>query len=337
VPYPKPVGLIKTAAKVLVILLVAAVPALIFTALGWSGALTVGFFGVIAAASATIVGGVRTGVVISALVAVGAVLGLLVREQPGAVALLMVLLGGGYGWIAARGVGSGALMLPALVPYFIEQPPQLFGPGPPTIDAPYLGALVIVVLVSGVWTAWLIGTVIMKSATRLSSPTPLLTTVGYGMALGAAAGIAAGIALRHAPQTHWAWLTLTIFVLADPSGKLDRRKVRDRLLGTFVGFIAALGLLQLPTGAMWTAFFGLTLLTLALTVRVDRRPYWVYVALLTPVIIIVSASSGQADRMAGERLWFTVLGAIIVLSMTVLLNFAYANTIAKRKPSVSMK
>lgn len=322
-------SIVKAGLKVLLVLVVASLPSLLLAALGWPGAPVVGAFGAIGALSAAIIGGFRIGVLAAVIIAIGAVIGIAVRDHSVAVAALMIALGGVYGRIAATGVGSAAAMIPALVPYFIEDPPGLFTSGVPDINAQYYIGTAAVVVGSGIWGSWLASR-ISKGKTRLSPPTPVNLTVGYGLALGAAAGLSAAIAIDHVPQAHWAWLTLTIFVLADPSGRLNVRKVVERLFGTFLGFGFALLLLQLPSNAMWAAFVALALLTLALTARQEGRPYWFYVALLTPVIVLLSSASGTGEQMAGERLWFTALGAAIVVALTVILNQLYSGVVKTR-------
>lgn len=309
--------------KLLAVLVVGLLPPLLIGFAGWPGALGVGHFAVMGAATAAIAGGLRLGVGVTVSIAVAGAIGMVVRDQPLLVALLMTVLGGLYGWWAAAGWGSGAMMVPALVPYLVQEPPPLFSSDPATVDAPYLAAFTAVFLVSGIWGAFVVSRIASGPKEHKPATAKLRATIAYGLALGATGGITAAIALNLSPTLHWAWITLTIFLLANPTGSPDRRKVADRLIGSVVGFLVAVLLFALPVGSSALSVAALLMLTTALTLKVAGTPYWAYVALLTPAVVLLDADGTDGSWLAEQRLGFTLLGAVLAVGVSVAAHVVY--------------
>lgn len=314
--------------KLLVVLVVGLLPPLLIGFAGWPGALGVGHFAVWGAATAAIAGGLRLGIGVTVSIAVAGVIGMVVRDEPLLVALLMTVLGGLYGWWAAAGWGSGAMMVPALVPYLVQEPPPLFSSDPATVDARYLLAFTAVFLVSGIWGAFITSR-IASGSKQLKPPTVRLrATIAYGLALGATAGITAAIALDLSPTLHWAWITLTIFLLANPTGSTDHKKIANRLIGSLAGFLLAMLLFALPLGSAVLGVAALLLLTTALTLKVAGTKYWIYVALLTPAVVLLDANTTDGSWVAEQRLGFTLLGAVLAVAVSVAAHAVYRHWLA---------
>lgn len=310
-------------AKVLLVFTLALLPSVVMTLAGWSGTMVIGGMALAGVTAAAIVGGFGFGAIVSVVLPIAAALGMLVRETSWAVALLMVALGGLYGWWAAAGLGSGAVMVPTLVPYFIQDPPKLFVDAPPVIDMKYALGFIGVFVVSGVWVSFLVGRIVLKGK-KLPKPAQRPgPAVAYGMILGAAAGITAVIALSTNKGVHWAWITLTIFALSSTTGELDAKKVRDRLTGTAAGFLLAILIFSLPLGVGIVGVMALLCLTGAMVLLLSHKPYWSYVSLMTPAVVLLdSAGTDNSTWVAEQRLLFTLLGAVIAIVVTVVANHA---------------
>lgn len=310
-------------AKVLLVFTIALIPAIGMTLAGWSGTLVIGGMALAGVTAAAIVGGFVFGAIISVVLPLAAAVGMLVRETPWAVGLLMVVLGGLYGWWAASGLASGAVMVPTLVPYFIQDPPRLFTDAAPAIDAQYLLGVIGVFAVSGLWVSFLVGRIILKGKTMPKSPQQPGPAVAYGMFLGAAAGITAMIAVSTDKGVHWAWITLTIFALSSTTGELDAKKVRDRLSGTFAGFLLAILVFATSLGPVALGVTALLCLTGGMVLLLTHKPYWSYVSLMTPTVVLLDSSTGKDSTwIAEQRLLFTLLGAVIAVVVTVVANHA---------------
>ncbi|MBL3698213.1 FUSC family protein [Leucobacter luti] len=306
------------AAKLLVALLVIAAPAFIATSFvpGVSG---VAFFGVLAAAFGWISGGPKIGAaVVVALTGLG-VISILLREHTWALALLLVLLGVAYGYAASRGVGKAVLQLPILTPYFMNDPPALFS-DPPIVDARYLIGVSVVMLLAGIWTVVVLSLAAgTRHLARLDVPNPRIP-LEYGAILGLFSAIVMVVATLSGLQTHWVWITLTLYVLADPQQLFTPAKMWGRVSGTLLGFVvvSALALAGVPDGLLH--LLALPALWLCLVFMVIRRPYWQYTLFLTIAVILMDTSDVDTQLLNAERIGFTVIGAALSILVAFLVN-----------------
>lgn len=310
--------------RIFAVLLLAVAPALVAVAAGWAGAYTAALFAVAGAAAGTVAGGLRFGVIVSVTIAVAAVVAMPLGADPLAVAAVMTVLGGIYGFWAAAGYTSAATLIPAFVPYLVRDPPGIFSTAAPTLNAAYLAAFFVVFVVSGTWAALVMSKLILKGHTYAGPSLPRRPAVMFGLFLGAIAGAVIAIALDVAPDTHWAWITLTMFILANPSGKINGKQVRDRVAGTVIGFALALLLSALPLDTAVTALLALVLITVGLVVRIEKKPYWFSVMISTPAVILIDSVRSDPEKVAEQRLLFTLLGAGLVIVVALLANLMWS-------------
>ena len=299
-------------------------PALVAVALGWPGALTVGLFALGSAAAGTVAGGLRFGVIAAVTIAVAALVAIPLNGHPWAIALVMVALGGIYGFWAARGYASGALLIPALVPYLVRDPPGIFTDATPTINIAYLAAFLLIWISTGIWTALVMSRLVLKGKSFAGPTQPDRPTIVFGLLLGAVAGIVAAVAMTVSPADQWPWIVLTMFILANPTGKIDRKQVRDRVLGTVIALGLALLLSELSLSAGASGVLALVLITAAMVIRIEKRPYWVFVMVMTPAIILMDSTSSSPEQIAEQRLIFTLMGAAIIIALALLANLAWS-------------
>lgn len=306
-------------------------PALVAVALGWPGAFTIGLFGLGGAAAGTVAGGLRLGVIISVTIAVAGAIAIPLGAYPWAIAAVMLVLGGIYGFWAAHGYASGALLIPALVPYLVRDPPGIFTNDAPTINFAYIGAFMLIWVATGTWTALVMSKIVLKGKSFAGPSQSTWPTVIFGLFLGAIAGLVAAVAMTVDPKTQWPWIVLTMFLLANPTGKIRAKQVRDRVTGTVIGLGVALLLSMLPLSPAGLGILALALITAALVIRIEKRPYWLFVMVMTPAIILMDSTGSSTEVVAEQRLIFTLLGIVITVSAALLANLVWSNYL-KRHP-----
>lgn len=314
--------------------LISLVPAMVMMAAGWPGALEPALFAMGAAMAGTVAGGFRFGVVMSVTVGLAAVISMPLGSLSWAAGAIMLVLGGIYGFWASFGYTSAAMLIPALVPYLIRDPPGIFATGKPTIDAGYLAAFFFIFVISGIWASLVMSKLVLKGKSFPGPTQRRRPAVIFGLLLGAIAGVVVAIAISVAPESQWAWITLTMFLLANPTGRIDPKQVRDRVTGTVIGLAVALLLSNLNLGGAALAVLAVVLITSALVVRIEKRPYWIFVMILTPAIVLMDAAGSNAETVAEQRLLFTLLGATITIAVTLLGNFAWSKYLAKHPNDV---
>lgn len=315
--------------RILAVTVLSLAPALLAVVLGWPGAFTVGLFAMGSAAAGTVAGGLRFGVIVSVTIALASVIAIPLGAYPWAIAGVLVVLGGIYGFWAARGYASGAMLIPALVPYLVRDPPGIFTSDTPNLDLAYLGALLAIWIPTGIWTAVVMSRLVLKGKAFPGPSQSTQPTVIFGLFLGAVAGIVAAISITVDRAAQWPWIVLTMFLLANPTGKINRIQVRDRVFGTVVGLGLGLLLSTLPLSSAASGSVALLLIAAALVIRIEKRPYWVFVMIMTPAIILMDSSGTSAEWIAEQRLLFTVLGAAITITVALVANLVWSNYLRK--------
>ena len=104
----------------------------------------------------------------------------------------------------------------------------------------------------------------------------------------------------------------------------------ERASGTVIGFgiaIVLYAILDLPAVLYVCAAVLMVLALVAL--QVQHRPYWQYVALLTPAVVLLEGGSGSVVDTALARLGFTLLGAALAVAIELALA-PLARSLARR-------
>lgn len=269
----------------------------------------VAFFGVLAATFGWISGGPKIGAVVVGSLSVLGLGSILLREHTVLLALILLGLGVLYGFAASRGVGKAVLQLPILTPYFMMAPPALFS-YPPTIDLQYAVGVLVIVNLAGAWALLVLhlglGSRNLKRVEVPDRRVPLL----YGTLMGIISAGVMMIGMGTDLKSHWVWVTLTLYVLADPIQLLTWKRLWGRVMGTFVGFgvvfvFAFVGipdsvLQMLAPVALWVCLFFL----------VTKRPYWQYALFLTVAVVLMNSKGISTLLLNGERFGFTITGAL---------------------------
>lgn len=293
------------------------------------GLFGVAFFGVLAATFGWISGGPKVGAgVVFALSLLG-VTSILLREFTWVLALLLIALGVLYGYAASRGVGKALLQLPILTPYFMMAPPALFA-NPPTIDVGYVIGVLVIMNITGAWAILVlhlaVGARSLKPVNVPDRRIPLL----IGTVLGAFSAIVMVIGTSTELKSHWVWITLTLYLLTDPTQLLTGKRMLGRVLGTLAGFgvVAVLALVGIPDPvlqmlaplALWLCLFFLVL----------NRPYWQYSLFLTVSVVLLNSREVNTLLLDAERFVFTLVGAVLSLAAVYLVSLVLHRNAAKR-------
>ena len=119
--------------------------------------------------------------------------------------------------------------------------------------------------------------------------------------------------LAFRPDSYGAWLLVTILVVTEVGHEDTFRHTVGRVIGILVGLVLAAVLVGLISSEIVAIGLGLVLMMIALVIRFGPH-YWLYLAFLTPIEILISAgSAANVPITEVARLVYTVIGAALVL------------------------
>ncbi|MFV0434644.1 MAG: FUSC family protein [Leucobacter sp.] len=301
----------------------------------WPGAIGVALFGVLAASFSWISGGPKVGVAVVVSLAILGVIAIMLEGHTWALATMLLLLGIGYGFAASRGVGSAVLQLPILVPYFMMSPPGLFSTDDPKITPQYVLCVVAVIIGAGLWSVLVLHKAAgIRHVKRLEVTDPRMPLL-YGTILGIFSAIIMILATTCIFHSHWVWVTLTIYVLADPTELVNWKKMSGRVLGTLAGFgvVTVLALVGTPDEVM--LILALPALWFCLYWMVTKKPYWQYIMFLTLTVVLMNSYGVNTLLMDGQRIGFTIVGAALSVLAAFLINLLHYHRRGITRPAAS--
>lgn len=300
------------AARIALLTLVIAAPILPFSFV-WPGFVGVALYGVLVSTFAWIAGGPRVSIAVTVALAVLGVVAILSRHNVWLLALIVFLLGLGYGYAASRGVRRTVLQLPILVPYFMARPPQLFSKGEPTVNATYLLAVATIVILGGLWTVFVLSRVGGRRTLTVHEVPDARAAVVYGAILGLISATVVVVASTYLPNSHWVWMTLTLYVLANPNEPMNWHRMWERVGGTLAGFalVTLLALSGLPDSVL--LILGVVSLWACLYFFLTKKPYWEYVLFLSMTVVLVNSVGISTVLLDLERMAFTLIGALLAI------------------------
>jgi uncharacterized membrane protein YccC len=194
-----------------------------------------------------------------------------------------------------------------------------------TIEEPaYAGVVGVALLIGGCWAA-LLGTVLTRKFTRATTASVSeRVAAGYGIALAVSTGLATFVAAYFFPGSTGAWVVLTILLVMKPKATDMWRTARHRVGGTLVGAVVAAALILTLDGlglsrVRWELVLGAIFLTLALSF-LQARPYWQFVTLLTPAIILLKSSGQDELDLDAQRVMMTLIGTFVALAVAVVVR-----------------
>jgi uncharacterized membrane protein YccC len=140
----------------------------------------------------------------------------------------------------------------------------------------------------------------------------LLAAGYFAAALAVFAGGTTFVAMTWLPGANIWWTVLTMFVVVQPDYAASLGRASARVGGTLVGAGAASAFgIWLGSYALLTATVAVAL-SVAAVVAYLTRPYWVYVILFTPAVVLMSNQGRETILDVGlQRVLFTLSSAVI--------------------------
>lgn len=296
------------------------------------GAASVFVFGALPAAAAYFGGAPRVALPAITLSVVSGSLAYAFRDQALLSALLMATVAAIIGLTARRGLSSPILIVGINLGFLILTPQKLESSN----QVLAAGALL---ALGGMW-AFALSALVRKRVTHSTETgsRSFRVIVPYGVSLALSTGIATYVLLTYSPGGVGAWLVLTIFVVLKPDVGTTISKTRDRILGTVIGAVIAFAVIEILT------FFGLNhggvQLTLALLFMGASMayflhgPYWLFVLLLTPGMVLLDSNDVNDQISVDEwRVGYTLIGVALALGVAYALHLL--TTLLLRGPKVT--
>jgi hypothetical protein len=257
----------------------------------------------------------RLAVLLAGSAGIAGVGAVLLHPYPIAGGVFFGLLTGACALMARHGLQTPTLTLPLFISFVLVSPPDV--PGPSTWTTALLTGVVIAL--GSIWTA-------AGARLILGGRSPGLerhavgqrTALAYSLLMTAVLGVAAWAVLEYARDHQGAWLLLTLIVVLQPSPHDTVRLSVQRLAGTLCGGLFALAIVTIGVPPTVAFLMGGALLFAALAVRYAlARPYWQYVTVLTPAIILLNASGTDGVAVVEDRVAFTAIAVIVSLGITL--------------------
>ena len=310
---------------VLFAVLLETLPALYLVVYGKGSAAGVVTLATVSLQMITLAGGWRIGALNAPVFAGFATLSCVAAGRPaaaGALALAVAL------W-ASLGTASGKgvlIAMPAsIMTILIMVPPQVARGSDPHAWR-NVGAVLAYALLAAVWGV-LVGLLIRRGRTIPAIPG---ATRRWGLTQGLLVGVVMAVIAAIATSRHLgqggAWLLMTVFLVFKPLTPTPWRRSLNRALGTMLGVaLVALYLHTLPASAPTLALLVpavLMVVAAALTILSQRWPYWCFVALFTPAVVLLLASMSTtahavpvARYLDTLRIEYSLLGIAIALAV----------------------
>ncbi|MGA1146795.1 MAG: FUSC family protein [Candidatus Nanopelagicales bacterium] len=316
------------------------IPALIAQQMWLPGSAGIFLLGSVPSAIAVVLIGPRRGLQIAVAAAVGGALAAGFAGNAWVGAAIIAGLAGYGGYSARYGNESPILLVPVVIAFIVISPPDLATRDGYTLGGfEYAAVVGVSLLIGGVWVA-ILGLVLTRKMERAKNdPVERSVAIGYGIALAASTGIATFVAAYYSPGSTGAWVVLTILLVMKPRPTDMWRTARHRVGGTLVGAaIAAVLVIAMDqigiSRVTWSGLLGAVFLILALGV-LRVRPYWQFVMLLTPAIILLKSSGDDTLNLDALRVVMTIIGTVIALLFAVVvreINFKISGAPSGARP-----
>ncbi|RKH10333.1 FUSC family protein [Corallococcus sp. CA047B] len=140
--------------------------------------------------------------------------------------------------------------------------------------------------------------------------TPESVVFRHALRLGLTATVATALA-EGLGLNHWYWVTITVIVVLQPYAGLTTEKGLQRVAGTLLGSVLAMGLVHvLPERWMMLA-----IIVVLICVSVSVRPlnFTVFQVLLAPALVLLAEIQTGDWQLAGVRILNTLLGGALAL------------------------
>lgn len=302
---------------ILAVVAVVMLPGILIERVGLGGAASVWGFGAITAVIALLTAGVRATAGMAAALAAAATVAGLASDRPWLALLLMAACSAGMALTAERGLNSAFSMAPISIAFLIASPPAL-----PSIESSLGKALAMggVMLAAAGWGAL----VVHVAGRNVHLPHPdgvtRRTARRYAAILAVLVGASTWVVVDRGLGHGGAWMIMTILIVVQPDLRDTWVRTLQRAGGTVLGFVIALATAAVIRVPWVYLILGLAFFIASLAVRSrPGRPYWLYVTLLTPAVVMLEGAQGSVIATDLERLAYTLLGVTVSLAATAVL------------------
>ena len=115
------------------------------------------------------------------------------------------------------------------------------------------------------------------------------------------------------PGSDGAWLVVTLLAITQVGHVETVKRTAGRVVGTVVGAAAAAVLVTIISNGAVLIGVGLILVVAAVVIRMGPH-YWLYMAFITPAVVVFSSTSvAEVETTDAKRLTLTLIGAALVL------------------------
>lgn len=255
--------------------------------------------------------GVLTSLILGLLTPISIVAG----GTPISGAAIMALMCLVVGRLSRFGLNRATLLVPIFMAWMIIDPPT-WGPQHTVdrSDGSYLAWMGVIFFVGSIFAVFAFAFVLRRLKLPAPKPHSRRESVPYTATITVLATVSTYIVL-HDPTKHYAgaWLIATILVLSQVGDVGTVRRTIGRVLGTLVGSLVVIVIVvQVQSMAV---LYGIGLLFAIAAIAAKFSPhYWIYMALITPTVVCMNASSSsQVANLGEQRVVDTLVGAALVL------------------------
>ena len=310
------------------VVLVITLPGLVLTISGRDDLAGMTAMAAVAGVLPALMVGPRMAVVTAVGLGASAAAAVAVTDQPWLAALLMAAAAGAVGLSSRVSAQRALATAPITLAFLLAEPPRdLAGEpvAPLVIGAAMLGA--------ALWAALAVS-VLMRSRHRRELETLSWYRAGaYAVVLAVAVGGASWFLVDLQLGHGGAWFVMTLLIVLQPYLKDSWQKTVQRASGTVIGFVIALVLYAVfDVPAVLYVIASVLMLLALVALVVKHRPYWQFVALLTPAIVLLEGGSGSVVDTALARLGFTLLGVAVAVAIE-LAAVPILRSVARRHPA----
>lgn len=303
------------AVAAIVLVYVPMLPALLLNPLGLKAAIGPFLFGAMASMLAAIIIRPTFALAVAGLVALFNFAAIPASSSVIAASVVMGLAALVYGITARRGISTVLMIGPTSVAFTLANPPVVFPDGTTLANAAIVG---VTALGGGLWGV-LVGAVLRrKSSLPAPSGVPLNVAVKFAVTIAIVSAATTAVVVAMQLQHSGAWIVLTVILLIQPDFHATWQRTGHRIIGTLLGFGIALAIGLIVRQAPVELLIGMLLLTVAVYLKMDSdRPYWQFVAFLTPGIVLAEGAGERVLSTDIARLWSTLVGAAIAIAVLV--------------------
>lgn len=282
--------------------------------------------GVVVALTSSMFAGHRWGLANLGGMVVCAFVATQLNPYPIAAGLFLAALGVLMGMGAMYGLNVAFLYLPLYTGSLMIAPTPAPLTGMTThIDPQYFTfseslEAVVPIALGGLW-AWL---VVFAMSKYFPPPTRTIWSKNVAIFLAIVFGVLLGLTmllvLLYVRIPVAGWLILTLVILFQPTVTLTYSKTIRRVVGTVAGVVLAALIAAVTANTAVHMVLGVVLMIFALAFLLDKTKYWLYVLLFTPAMVFFSSAGINTLQADFDRLVFTLMGAVIVLVLTLFID-----------------